>query len=157
MPAIVHMLSISSTFIYPWNNHLAMLVWGNLAYQGPRCLRKHPKHPCCWSGGIIPPPFDVSIASNMVTTSSISGRLSGFASQQTFITFARELGQHRGISGLKFCNFVQSLIFSPATTSAIIFKEVHTCRTTADVISEKLRSGYGMSQQYISHRQMPKL
>ena len=32
-----------------------------------------------------------------------------------------------------------------------------TWRTTADVISEKLRSGYGMSQQYISHKQMPKL
>lgn len=55
---------------------------------------------------------------------------------------------------LQFC---AKFNFSPATTSAIIFKEVHTCRTTADVISEKLRSGYGMSQQYISHRQMPKL
>lgn len=32
-----------------------------------------------------------------------------------------------------------------------------TCRTTADVTSEKLRSGYGISQQYISHKQMPKL
>lgn len=33
----------------------------------------------------------------------------------------------------------------------------YTCRTTADVTSEKVRSGYGMSQQYISHKQMPKL
>ncbi|KAF7819599.1 Paired amphipathic helix protein Sin3-like 4 [Senna tora] len=70
----------------------------------------------------MPPPLDVSIASNIDTTSSISGRLSGFASQHLFITFARELGQHR-----------------------------------ADVTSEKLRSGYGMSQQYISHRHIPKL
>ena len=32
-----------------------------------------------------------------------------------------------------------------------------TWRTTAEVTSEKLRSGYGISQQYISHKQMPKL
>jgi hypothetical protein len=50
----------------------------------------------------MPPPFDTSMASNMETTSSISGRLSGLASQQRFITFARELGQHLGISGLRF-------------------------------------------------------
>jgi len=79
-----------------------------LFHQGPRCLWKHGRHPCCWSGGIIPPPFDVSIASNMATTSSISGRLSGFASQHLFITCARELGQQRGISGLKFCSFQSS-------------------------------------------------
>lgn len=72
----------------------------NLVY-GPRYLRKH-KQPCCWSTGIIPPPFEVSMASNIVTTSSISGRLSGFASQHLFITFAKELGQHLGISGLRF-------------------------------------------------------
>jgi hypothetical protein len=47
----------------------------------------------------------VSIASNMETTSSISGRLSGLASQHRFITFARELGQHLGISGLRFWDF----------------------------------------------------
>jgi hypothetical protein len=81
----------------------------------------------------MPPPFDVSIASSRDTTSAISGRLSGFASQQRFITFAKELGQQRGISGLKFC------------------------RTTADVTSEKLKSGYGISQQYISHKHIPKL
>jgi hypothetical protein len=51
----------------------------------------------------MPPPLDVSIASIMDTTSAISGRLSGFASQQRFITFAKALGQHRGISGLRFC------------------------------------------------------
>lgn len=73
-------------------------------FQGPLYLRKH-RQPCCWSRGIMPPPFDVSMASNIVTTSSISGRLSGFASQHRFITFARELGQHRGISGLRFCSF----------------------------------------------------
>jgi hypothetical protein len=50
----------------------------------------------------MPPPLDVSIASSMDTTSAISGRLSGFASQQRFITFAKELGQQRGISGLRF-------------------------------------------------------
>jgi hypothetical protein len=52
--------------------------------------------------GIMPPPLDVSIASTMDTTSAISGRLSGFASQQRFITLAKELGQQRGISGLRF-------------------------------------------------------
>lgn len=51
----------------------------------------------------MPPPLDVSIASSMDTTSAISGRLSGFASQHRFITFASELGQQRGISGLRFC------------------------------------------------------
>jgi hypothetical protein len=47
----------------------------------------------------------------METTSSISGRLSGLASQQRFITFARELGQHLGISGLRFysCNMGETL------------------------------------------------
>lgn len=77
--------------------------WRSNHVQGPRYLRKQ-KQPCDWSRGIIPPPFDVSIASNMVTTSSISGRLSGLASQHRFITFASELGQHRGISGLRFCS-----------------------------------------------------
>lgn len=72
-----------------------------LNLQGPLCLRKQ-RQPCCWSKGIIPPPLDVSMASIMETTSSISGRLSGVASQHFFITFARELGQHLGISGLKF-------------------------------------------------------
>jgi hypothetical protein len=72
-------------------------------YHGPLCCRKHARHPGRWSTGIMPPPLDVSIASNMDTTSAISGRLSGFASQQRFITFAKELGQQRGISGLKFC------------------------------------------------------
>ena len=59
----------------------------------------------------MPPPFVTSMASNMETTSSISGRLSGFASQQRFITFARELGQHLGISGLRFysCNMGKTL------------------------------------------------
>lgn len=52
----------------------------------------------------MPPPLDVSIASSMDTTSAIAGRLSGFASQQRFITLAKELGQQRGISGLKFCS-----------------------------------------------------
>jgi hypothetical protein len=78
--------------------------------QGPRFLRKQ-KQPPCWSGGIMPPPFVTSMASNMETTSSISGRLSGLASQQRFITFAREFGQHLGISGLRFysCNMGETL------------------------------------------------
>ena len=42
------------------------------------------------------------MASNKETTSSISGLLSGLASQHRLITFARELGQHLGISGLRF-------------------------------------------------------
>lgn len=73
-----------------------------MKFHGPRRFRKQ-KQPWDWSGGIIPPPFDVSIASIRDTTSSISGRLSGFASQHRFITFASELGQHLGISGLRFC------------------------------------------------------
>jgi hypothetical protein len=71
-------------------------------FHGPRYLRKQ-RQPWGWSEGIIPPPLDVSIASNMETTSSISGRLSGLASQHLFITFPRALGQQRGISGLRFC------------------------------------------------------
>eukprot|EP01018_Ginkgo_biloba_P013749 Gb_27650 [translate_table: standard] len=63
------------------------------------------------------------MASSIVTTSSISGLLSGFASQHLLITLLRELGQHLGISGRRLC------------------------LTTAEVISEKLRSGYGISQQ----------
>ncbi|CAA7402236.1 unnamed protein product [Spirodela intermedia] len=47
----------------------------------------------------MPPPLVVSMASKIATTSSISGRRSGFASQHLFITFPSELGQHRGISG----------------------------------------------------------
>lgn len=58
----------------------------------------------------MPPPFVVSMASNMETTSSISGRLSGLASQHLFITFARELGQHLGMSGLRFYHFNQNIL-----------------------------------------------
>jgi tRNA(Phe) wybutosine-synthesizing methylase Tyw3 len=45
----------------------------------------------------------VSIPSNIFTTSSISGRFSAFPSQHFLMTFAKELGQHLGISGRKFC------------------------------------------------------
>jgi len=113
----------------------------------------------------MPPPFDVSIASNIDTTSAISGRLSGFASQQRFITFAKELGQQRGISGLKFCS--PRDIYCPLAQNSAAKNEYEigmletrcffTCRTTADVTSEKLKSGYGISQQYISHKHIPKL
>lgn len=72
-----------------------------ISFQGPRCFRKQ-RQPRCWSTGIIPPPLEVSMASNRVTTSSISGLRSGLASQHRFITLASELGQHLGISGLKF-------------------------------------------------------
>ncbi|CAA6673100.1 unnamed protein product [Spirodela intermedia] len=44
------------------------------------------------------------MASNKPTTSSISGLLSGFPSKHLFITLANELGQHFGISGLRFLN-----------------------------------------------------
>lgn len=72
---------------------------------GPRIGAKQKQPPAAWSSGIIPPPFVVSIASSNLTTSSISGLFSGLASQQCFIIVATELGQHRGISGLKFCKF----------------------------------------------------
>lgn len=70
--------------------------------QGPRPALKQ-KQPLTWSSGIIPPPLLVSMASNKLTTSSISGRLSGFASQHFLMMLANELGQHLGISGRKFC------------------------------------------------------
>ena len=51
----------------------------------------------------IPLLFEVSMAFNMVTTSSISGLLLGFSSKHCVIIFARELGQQLGISGIRFC------------------------------------------------------
>ena len=51
----------------------------------------------------MPPPLLVSMASNNLTTSSMSGRLSGFPSQHFRMMLANELGQHLGISGRKFC------------------------------------------------------
>lgn len=51
----------------------------------------------------MPLPLDASMASNIDTTSSISGLLLGSASQHLLITFATDLGQHLGISGLRFC------------------------------------------------------
>ena len=44
-----------------------------------------------------------STASNNLTTSSISGRFSGFASQHFLIILATSLGQLLGIFGRKFC------------------------------------------------------
>lgn len=70
--------------------------------QGPRAVAKQ-KQPEAWSSGIIPPPLLVSTASNILTTSSISGRLSALASQHFRIILAKPLGQHLGISGRKFC------------------------------------------------------
>lgn len=116
------------------------------------------------------------MASKSETTSSISGLLSGLASQHRFITFARELGQHLGISGLRFYALnsndypadgeeIHSLHRGKTSMMKCFWREweygrirkLNTWRTTADVTSEKLRSGYGMSQQYISHKQIPKL
>ena len=73
---------------------------------GPRAFVKH-KHPDDWPSGIMPPPLLVSRASKSCTTSSISGRLSGFASQHFRITFANALGQQRGMSGRRFCTHKQ--------------------------------------------------
>lgn len=70
--------------------------------HGPRADVKQ-KQPGDWSSGIIPPPLLVSMASNIFTTSDISGRFSGFPSQHFRMTFARELGQHLGIVGRRFC------------------------------------------------------
>lgn len=73
-----------------------------MIYYGPRAVLKQ-KQPCAWSSGIMPPPLLVSNASNSLTTSSMSGRFSGFASQHFRMMLANELGQHLGISGRKFC------------------------------------------------------
>jgi hypothetical protein len=80
---------------------------GKRAPYGPRALVKH-KQPDDWPSGIIPPPLLVSRASISCTTSSISGRLSGFPSQHLRMMFANGLGQQRGMSGRKFCT--QSMI-----------------------------------------------
>lgn len=71
-------------------------------YQGPRATEKK-QQLLTWSSGIMPPPLLVSMASNNLTTSSMSGRLSGFPSQHFRMMLANELGQHLGISGRKFC------------------------------------------------------
>lgn len=71
-------------------------------YHGPRAEKQ--KQPEAWSSGIMPPPFRVSIASSDLTTSSMSGRLSGCGSQHFRIMLANAPGQHLGISGRKFCN-----------------------------------------------------
>uniref|UniRef100_A0A2P2KMJ2 Protein kinase atmrk1 n=1 Tax=Rhizophora mucronata TaxID=61149 RepID=A0A2P2KMJ2_RHIMU len=77
--------------------------------QGPRAGTKQ-KHPAAWSSGIIPPPLLVSIACNILTTSAISGRFSALASQHFRMIFAKELGQHLGISGRKFCQKIRCYI-----------------------------------------------
>lgn len=81
---------------------------------GPRAFVKH-KHPDDWPSGIMPPPLLVSRASKSCTTSSISGRLSGFASQHFRITFANALGQQRGMSGRKFCRKKEEIIYKMHT------------------------------------------
>lgn len=65
---------------------------------GPRALKKH-KHPPVWPFGIMPPPLLVSRGSKSRTTSSMSGRFSGLASQHLRMMFAIAFGQQRGISG----------------------------------------------------------
>lgn len=86
--------------------------------HGPRVVAKQ-KHPFAWSSGIIPPPLLVSIASNSLTTSSMSGRFSAFASQHFRMILANELGQHRGISGRKFCpKSTQKRVTSTNTNSS---------------------------------------
>ncbi|KAL4312149.1 hypothetical protein GQ457_01G032270 [Hibiscus cannabinus] len=63
------------------------------------------KQPGARSSGNIPPPLLVFTASSIVTTSPISGRFFGSASQHFLMMFANELGQHHGISGRKFCQY----------------------------------------------------
>jgi hypothetical protein len=104
---------------------MGSMLWSSQSYRwakhklrvrvpyGPRALVKH-KQPDDWPSGIIPPPLLVSRASISCTTSSISGRLSGFPSQHLRMIFANGLGQQRGMSGRKFCtptrnNYVCSL------------------------------------------------
>lgn len=82
-----------------------------LVYHGPRAMKQ--KHPGDWPSGIMPPPLLVSIASSNLTTSSISGRLSGLASQQRRMMLANAFGQHLGISGRKFCQDEFYVLESP--------------------------------------------
>jgi len=88
--------------------------------QGPRRWPKNHKHPRRWYTGIILPALDVSMASSIAATSSISGLLSGFASQHLFITLARELGPHLGISGLRFCSQWSSVILSQRLLHSLV-------------------------------------
>ena len=102
---------------------------------GPRALVKH-KQPDDWPSGIIPPPLLVSRASISCTTSSISGRLSGFASQHLRIIFANGLGQQRGMSGRKFCKH---------TRNGYIWR-----MCSAQIIER--RNGNSIAGAYIEHR-----
>lgn len=104
-----HSLNIHLQLQWPkiWS-YIFRWWWRNVGSErkeiyGPRARMKH-KHLALWSSGIIPPPLLVSIASKSLTTSSISGRLSGFASQHLRIMLAKAVGQHLGISGRKFCS-----------------------------------------------------
>lgn len=78
------------------------LICTFMIFYGPRAVLKQ-KQPWTWSSGIMPPPLLVSIASSILTTSSMSGRFSGFASQHFRMMLANELGQHLGTSGRRFC------------------------------------------------------
>ena len=68
--------------------------------EGPHDWQQKNKQPCDSYKGVIPLPFEVSMAFNMVTTSFISGLLLGFECQHRVIISARELGQQLGMSGL---------------------------------------------------------
>jgi hypothetical protein len=108
---------------------------------GPRAFVKH-KHPDDWPSGIMPPPLLVSRASKSCTTSSISGRLSGFASQHFRITFANALGQQRGMSGRKFCRKKEGMITK---------NNVYIYLSSAHYMGEKGKSNC-TSAVYMEHR-----
>lgn len=106
----ISMNCFMTTFVFFWTDHDKLCLkikkqWKKKKWKygnhGPRVALKQ-KHPLAWSSGIMPPPLLVSITSNSFTTSSISGRFSGFASQHFLMMFATELGQHLGISGRRF-------------------------------------------------------
>lgn len=61
-------------------------------------LKKH-RHPPAWASGTMPPPLLASRASKNRTTSSMSGRFSGLASQHLCMMFAIGLGQQQQAAG----------------------------------------------------------
>lgn len=79
-------------------------------------LKKH-RHPPAWASGTMPPPLLASRASKNRTTSSMSGRFSGLASQHLCMMFA--IGQAWAAArGRRFCTHRMSHISMWTITSS---------------------------------------